>query len=158
MKTVFLTLEAAKQMIGKQFNWRAEGASENGRYFGTAIITAVNEGAKHPLIVDTVSGDDLSFAYLEDITLVPIEGTTGFRAEKATGNTRCFTYSDDYREVEIVESNPHRYTAIYDTDALQGVEYSFVRPDDESALAFVKANIKGRNLKLVRDDNRIINL
>ena len=112
-KTLFLTVEAAKSLVGKTIIWRAPMDEENWddydtpKFFGgKCIIRAVylDNNNRHPLECETISGDRLSYAILEDEELQPVNGSeTRFSLCPATGDKRTFTYSDLYREVEIID-------------------------------------------------------
>lgn len=47
--------------------------------------------------------------------------------------------------------NMRDYSAIYDTESLKGVEYSFKAKDDESAKAFCRYKFSAKNIT-IRDD------
>ena len=75
-------------------------------YGGKCIIRNVvtDNNNRHPLEVETISGDKLSYAILENEELTPVNGSdTRFSLCPATGDKRTFTYSDLYREVEIID-------------------------------------------------------
>jgi hypothetical protein len=157
MKATFLTIEESKKLIGKQISWRSPKSEDNGGYyFGTDIIISVDETKKNPLITKVISGDNLSYAFSEPFTLVSNDNGKSFKAVEADDDTRCLTYSDEYREVEIVESNPIRYIAIYDTKMLKGVQMSFVEKDDENAINYAKRNFgKGLEIKIIDETGRL---
>ena len=112
-KTMWLTVEVAKSLINKTIVWRAPMDEENWddtatpKFFGgKCIIRAVylDNNNRHPLECETISGDRLSYAILEDEELQPVNGSeTRFSLSPATGDKRTFTYSDLYREVEIID-------------------------------------------------------
>ena len=110
-KTLFLTVEVAKTLVGKTISWRAPMDEENWddydtpKFFGgKCIINEVNSDKCYPLEVETISGDRLSYAILENEELQPVNGSeTRFSLCPATGDKRTFTYSDLYREVEIID-------------------------------------------------------
>ena len=112
-KTMWLTIENAKSLIGKTIVWRAPMDEENWDdydtpkfYGGKCIIRNVvtENNQRHPLEVETISGDRLSYAILENEELQPVNGSdTRFSLCPATGDKRTFTYSDLYREVEIID-------------------------------------------------------
>ena len=120
-KTLFLTVEVAKTLINKTIVWRAPMDEENWddydtpKFFGgkciirkialTALIDVVTENnQRHPLVCETISGNDLSYAILENEELQPVNGSeTRFSLSPATGDKRTFTYSDLYREVEVID-------------------------------------------------------
>ena len=112
-KTLFLTVEVAKTLVGKKIEWRAPMDEENWDYEetpkfygGKCIIRAVylENNNRHPLECETISGDRLGYAILENEELQPVNGSdTRFSLCPATGDKRTFTYSDLYREVEIID-------------------------------------------------------
>ena len=109
-KTLFLTVEVAKTLVGKTISWRAPMDEENWddydtpKFFGgKCIIKEINSDKRLALVCETISGNDLSYAILEDEELQPVNGSeTRFSLCPATGDKRTFTYSDLYREVEII--------------------------------------------------------
>ena len=130
-KTMWLTVEAAKSLINKTIVWRAPMDEENWddsytpKFFGGKCIIkeinsdnyrvlvcsggkckikSINSDNRHPLVCETISGNDLSYAILENEELQPVNGSeTRFSLCPATGDKRTFTYSDLYREVEIID-------------------------------------------------------
>lgn len=112
-KTIWLTVEVAKQLIGKKIEWRAPMDEDNWDeeetpkfYGGKCIIRAVylENNNRHPLECETISGDRLGYAILENEELTPVNGSdTRFSLSPAFGEKRTFTYSDLYREVEVID-------------------------------------------------------
>ena len=110
-KTLFLTVEVAKTLVGKTISWRAPMDEENWddydtpKFFGgKCIIKEINSDNRRALVCETISGNDLSYAILENEELQPVNGSeTRFSLCPATGDKRTFTYSDLYREVEIID-------------------------------------------------------
>ena len=110
-KTIWLTVEVAKTLVGKTIIWRAPMDEENWddydtpKFFGgKCIIKEINPDNRRALVCETISGNDLSYAILEDEELQPVNGSeTRFSLCAATGDKRTFTYSDLYREVEIID-------------------------------------------------------
>ena len=112
-KTLFLTVEAAKSLINKTIVWRAPMDEENWddydtpKFFGGKCIirnVVTDNNNRHPLEVETILGNRLSCAILENEELQPVNGSeTRFSLCPATGDKRTFTYSDLYREVEIID-------------------------------------------------------
>lgn len=92
----FLNQENVLSLIGKKVKWTAEGY--NRPYSGTDIIEAVDFSKHNPLTTKVIDGDNLAFAYLEVFGLEETE--TGFTISHK--QPKVFTYSDDFREVEIV--------------------------------------------------------
>ena len=71
---------------------------------GKCIIKEINSDNRRALVCETISGNDLSYAILENEELQPVNGSeTRFSLCPATGDKRTFTYSDLYREVEIID-------------------------------------------------------
>lgn len=56
---------AEKQLIGKKIKWSAPAYKYNNDYQGVAIIKDVNRNEHQPLICETISGDNLSFAFID---------------------------------------------------------------------------------------------
>ena len=110
-KTLFLTVEVAKTLVGKIISWRAPMDEENWddydtpKFFGgKCIIKEINSDNRRALVCETISGNDLSYAILENEELQPVNGSeTRFSLCPATGDKRTFTYSDLYREVEVID-------------------------------------------------------
>ncbi len=110
-KTLFLTVEVAKTLVGKTISWRAPMDEENWddydtpKFFGgKCIIKEINSDKRLALVCETISGNYLSYAILEDEELQPVNGSeTRFSLCPATGDKRTFTYSDLYREVEVID-------------------------------------------------------
>ena len=110
-KTMWLTIEVAKTLVNKVISWRAPMDEENWddydtpKFFGgKCIIREINSDNRRALVCETISGNDLSYAILEDEELQPVNGSeTRFSLCPATGDKRTFTYSDLYREVEIID-------------------------------------------------------
>ena len=109
-KTIWLTVEVAKTLVGKTIVWRAPMDEENWKdcdtpefFGGKCIICEINSGNRRALKCETISGNDLSYAILENEELQPVNGSeTRFSLCPATGDKRTFTYSDLYREVEVI--------------------------------------------------------
>lgn len=97
MNTIFLTETNVSSFIGKKISWKAP-SYQSEPYKGVAVIKSVNMNKKRPLECETIYGDDLSFAFLDNHGLKEI----GKGMFKTCLNNRCFSYSDGYREVEIV--------------------------------------------------------
>ena len=110
-KTLFLTVEVAKTLVGKKIEWRAPMDEENWdsedtpKFFGgKCIICEINSGNRRALKCETISGNDLSYAILENEELQPVNGSeTNFSWCPAFGEKRTFTYSDLDREVEVID-------------------------------------------------------
>ena len=110
-KTMWLTIGVAKTLVNKVISWRAPFDEENWddydtpKFFGgKCIIKKINSDNRRALVCETISGNDLSYAILENEELTPVNGSdTRFCLSPATGDKRTFTYSDLYREVEVID-------------------------------------------------------
>lgn len=91
----FLNEKNAVDLVGKVVTWTAEGY--NRRYNGTDRIKSVDLKKRNPIETEVISGDNLAYAYLEDFGLRK-EGD-GYVIDAR--EPRAFTYSDDFREVEV---------------------------------------------------------
>jgi hypothetical protein len=139
-KTLFLTVEVAKTLVGKTISWRAPMDEENWgncdtpQFFeGKCIIKKINSDNRRPLVCETISGNDLSFAILENEELQPVNGSeTRFSLCPATGDKRTFTYSDLYREVEVIDV---KETEEDDEDEEDNEEIEVMLTADKSAEA-----------------------
>ena len=108
---MWLTIEVAKTLVNKVISWRAPMDEENWddydtpKFFGgKCIIKEINSDNRRALVCETISGNDLSYAILENEELQPVNGSeTRFSLCPAVGDKRTFTYSDLYREVEIID-------------------------------------------------------
>lgn len=119
-QSFFLNEENVKNLVGKKFQWTAEGYNKN--YKGVAVITAVDMSAEHPLTVKTIEGDDLSFAYVEGFGL-RAKGDGSYVVDE--NEPKCFTYSDDYREVEILEVEMKKFRDLMHGDNVYEVVADF---------------------------------
>lgn len=96
MEHFFLNEENVGNLVGKEITWTAEGNDK--RYHGKDIVKSVDFSKRNPIETEVVSGDNLAFAYLENFGLKR-EGN----AYRTDANApRAFTYTDDYREVEVI--------------------------------------------------------
>lgn len=110
-KTIWLSVEVAKTIINKIIVWRAPMDEENWddydtpKFFGgKSIVKEINSDNRRALVCETISGNDLSYAILENEELKPVNGSeTRFSLCPAVGDKRTFTYSDLYREVEVID-------------------------------------------------------
>ena len=111
IETMWLTIENAKNLVDKTIIWRAPMDEENWddydtpKFFGgKCIIKEINSDKRLALVCQTLSGDYLNYAILENEELQPVNGSeTRFSLCPATGDKRTFTYSDLYREVEVID-------------------------------------------------------
>ena len=102
---------------------------------GKCIIRNVvtDNNNRHPLEAETISGDKLSYAILENEELQPVNGSeTRFSLCPATGDKRTFTYSDLYREVEVIDV---KETEEDDEDEEDNEEIEVMLTADKSAKA-----------------------
>lgn len=60
-----LTINNVKSLILKRVKWFAPAAEGNLDYEGIAIIKSVDINKRNPLITETISGDNLAFAFLD---------------------------------------------------------------------------------------------
>ena len=81
-KTMWLTIEVAKTLVNKVISWRAPMDEENWddydtpKFFGgKCIIKEINSDNRRALVCETISGNDLSYAILEDEELQPVNGS-----------------------------------------------------------------------------------
>ena len=100
---------------------------------GKCIICEINSDNRRALKCETISGNDLSFAILENEELQPVNGSeTRFSLCTATGDKRTFTYSDLYREVEVIDV---KETEEDDEDEEDNEEIEVMLTADKSAKA-----------------------
>lgn len=63
MKT--LNINEIANLVGKTIKWQAPAAEGNETYGGIARIIGVNKEERFPITVETVSGDNLHFAFVD---------------------------------------------------------------------------------------------
>ena len=139
-KTMWLTVEVAKSLINKTIVWRAPMDEENWddydtpKFFeGKCIIKEINSDNRRALKCETISGNDLSYAILENEEMQPVNGSeTRYSLCPATGDKRTFTYSDLYREVEVIDV---KETEEDDEDEEDNEEIEVMLTADKSAKA-----------------------
>ena len=132
-KTVWLTVEVAKTLVNKVISWRAPMDEEGWddydtpKFFeGKCIIREINSDNRRALKCETISGNDLSYAILENEELLPVDGSdTRFSLCPATGDKRTFTYSDLYREVEVIDVKEAEETDEEDNEENEEIEVMF---------------------------------
>ena len=93
---VALTDANVSDFIGKKVEFTAEGYMM--QYRGAAVIDSVDYSCRKPLNCTHVSGDDLSFAFLDAYGLESSDGGDTYRI---SDKNRVFCYSDSYREVFV---------------------------------------------------------
>ena len=98
MNYVPLTECNINDYIGKEIEFTAEGYKGNGDYHGVAIIKSVDMSKRFPIECERISGDDLRFAFLDDHGLGTTDGGNTYHIIEGS---RCFSYSDAYREVFV---------------------------------------------------------
>lgn len=91
-----LTKENVNTFIGKKIAFNAPGYET--RYEGVAIIKSVDYSNHNPLECECISGDDLSYAFLDIHGLVSYDGGETYRI---TNENTCFSYSDGDREIFV---------------------------------------------------------
>lgn len=102
---MILDTENIKSLVGKRIKWSADCYELNHPYGGVAIIKQVSEGDKdkygivrHTLNCETISGDDLDYAFVAPYGLVKEGGRL------ISGEAPCmYCYTDLYREVHVTE-------------------------------------------------------
>lgn len=85
-----------KELIDTTIRWTAPAYEGNGVYKGIALIKGVDFSKKRAIIVETIEGDDLSYAFLDNHGLSTKDGGETYQM---TDNNFCFSYSDSFREV-----------------------------------------------------------
>ena len=95
----FLTEENVMGLIGRKVKFRAPAYEGNHPYFGVALIKKVDFSKHNPIECDCLSGDDLKYAFLDHHGL---ETHDGGETYQMTDHDFCFSYSDSYREVEVI--------------------------------------------------------
>lgn len=88
-----LTKSNIQSLIGKTITFLVSGYEANGVYNGIAVIKGVDFSKKHPIACETISGDDLSYAFID------MDGES-------------FTYSDNDRPVEVFVELEERIAAL----------------------------------------------
>ena len=97
-KYFFLTEKNIDSLIGKKVEFRAPSYEYNRPYYGIAIIKAVDYKKKKPIECESISGDDLKFAFLDNHGLSTKDGGETYQM---IDKPRCFSYSDGDREVAV---------------------------------------------------------
>ena len=93
---VVLTDANVAEFIGKKIEFTAEGYMME--YRGVAVINSVDYSDRKPLKCTNVSGDDLSFAFLDKYGM---ETSDGGETYHMCDKNRVFCYSDSYREIFV---------------------------------------------------------
>lgn len=158
-RTIWLTVEVAKTLVGKTISWRAPMDEENWddydtpKFFeGKCIIKEINSDNRRALVCETISGNDLSYAILENEELTPVNGSeTRFSLCPATEDKRTFTYSDLYREVEVIDV---KETEEDDEDEHENKIAEVMLTADKSAIAknFERYLIKFFKMRILQGD------
>lgn len=92
----FLNEKNVQELVGKKVTWKAPGYEK--QYCGTDIVKSVDFKRRFPIVTEVVTGDNLRYAYLENFGLVK----TSYGIVVSPTAPSAFTYTDDYREVEII--------------------------------------------------------
>lgn len=82
-----MLVSALPNLLGKQIRWYAPSSKYNQNYTGVAIITSVNLEERRPITSETVDGDELDYAFNDDMDDVDGEAV--------------ISYSDSYRNVSF---------------------------------------------------------
>lgn len=88
-----LTKSNIQSLIGKQVTFTVQGYEANGLYNGIAVIKGVDFSKRFPIICESVSGDNLGFAFIDM-------------------DNESFTYSDNDRPVEVFTELEERISAL----------------------------------------------
>jgi len=107
-----LTIEKARELIGKDIKWKAPIYEHNEGYYGMgydggiAVIESVSEEGK--IQSNTIDGADLSCVGIEHFTLIPHEiewcRKEGYMQHiEGDGNNNCYYFSDNDRGVSFEE-------------------------------------------------------
>lgn len=92
MKTI-LQIHTAQNLIGKTIKWTAPGSRENGPYTGLAKITSVDASRRRPITSETIEGDDLDYAFVNE-----------YSAEDVEMGLLCYSDGDRYVTFEEVNN------------------------------------------------------
>lgn len=95
---IFLNESNLATFVGKKIRWSAPSEQEY-PYSGVAVIKAVDLTKHRPLTVETISGDDLKYAFLDDHGM-KYDEEHGWWTSCCKGD-RVLSYSDGYREVTV---------------------------------------------------------
>ena len=162
-KTVWLTVEVAKSLVNKVILWRAPMDEENWddydtpKFFeGKCIIREINSDNRRALKCETISGNDLSYAILENEELLPVDGSdTRFSLCPATGDKRTFTYSDLYREVEVIDVKEAEETDEEDNEEIEvmfeGDKTTAAKNFEQYLIEFFKVEkLNGSTIRIIK--------
>ncbi len=72
MKTI-LQIHTAEKLIGKTIFWQAPAYKHNEPYGGTAKILEVDNSNRNPITSETISGDDLDYAFVNEYNIEDVE-------------------------------------------------------------------------------------
>lgn len=88
MNLITLTTSNVESLNGKKIRWYAPASKWNENYTGIALITSVDVSERRPIKSETLDGDTLDYAFVDDLM-----------------NDGSISYSDSYRNVtfKIVE-------------------------------------------------------
>ena len=82
MNLITLTTENLEILKGKKIRWYAPASKYNNNYTGVALIKEINISERRPIKSETIEGDDLDYAFVDDIM-----------------NDGSISYSDSFRNV-----------------------------------------------------------
>lgn len=91
-----LSIHNATSLIGKKIKWSAPGYRANGSYGGISIILSVEIKKDKPLTTQTITGDNLAFAFLDKT----MQG-------KILCDDFCFSDADRYITFDRYEKDTH---------------------------------------------------
>lgn len=93
-------------LVGKTISWESESGKGNSGYNGICIITDVDLESSRPIKSETISGDNLKFAFVDSHGLVSENNGKTYQLNKENEEDYCLSYSDSYREIfyEILEN------------------------------------------------------
>lgn len=95
--TQTLSTDNVNSLIGKKIKWSAPGYRANGNYEGISIIKSVDLEKDKPLTTETISGDNLAFAFLDKT----MQG-------KILCEAFCFSDTDRYVTFSLYEKDTNR--------------------------------------------------
>ena len=97
MKTILLK-ENVTDLIGKTIKWNAPAYEMNSPYGGTALIKAIDFTQRRPITAETISGDDIGYAFLDNYGL---KLNPDGESYSITDDNTAFAYSDGDRAIEF---------------------------------------------------------
>jgi len=91
MKNSLQLFVAEKELIGKTIQWNAPAYKHNKPYSGVSKIVGVDRTNRKPLITETISGDNLSYAFIDE-----------FNPEDLENEMMCYSDGERYITFEIL--------------------------------------------------------